>query len=465
MLRQQKKMKKEREYDMTTEKIETGKFEIYKTFGKYVSLNIFSMIGLSFYILIDTFFVANGVGEKGLIGLNIALPVYGVISGFGLMLGIGGATRYSIAIGEGKKEKGTHIFMQVLWIWAVLGCILTIAGVFFSKQIVILLGADQSILPYANNYLKTILCCSYFLMLNNILVCFVRNDGNPKLAMMGMLTASASNTVMDYIFIYPMKMGMFGAAFATGMAPLFSMGVLSIHFIRKRNGFHLKKIPFEKTEAKNLIGAGISSFITELSSGIVLLTFNVVILGIMGNVGVGAYGIITNIALVCIAIFNGVAQGIQPIISFYFGAGEKENIKKIFYCGCALAVLLGILFYCCGILFRDEMIYVFNGEQNQELAEIAREGILIYFSAFLLSGVNVVSSALFSCIARPKTAMIISLTRGFFALLPIVLILPRIFGMVGVWMSVPIVEIVTFILAFFSIWKYFTEFEKRQNKI
>jgi len=417
---------------------------IYQTFARYVSLNVLSMLGLSLYILADTFFIANGVGSSGLVALNLVLPVYSVVNGTGLMLGIGGATRFSIAVGEGNRTLGSKIFMHVLYVALFAGILFTVVGVFFSKQIVIMLGASEQIIPLADTYLKTILSFSVVFILNNILVCFVRNDNNPHLAMAAMLSASVSNIVLDYLFVYPCGMGMFGAAFATGLAPIISMSLLSIHFICKKNSFALCRSRFKVTELNHIILSGVPAFINEVSTGLIMLLFNFIILGISGDTGVGAYGIITNIALICIAMFTGVAQGIQPIVSLNFGQKNTANIKKVLLASSGVAVVLGVVFYFVGTLFTSPIVAVFNGEGNLQLAEIAAYGMRIYFIAFLFMGINIVMSAFLACIAKPRQALLISAMRGFAVVVPLLLVLPRFYGMTGVWLAIPLTELITF---------------------
>ncbi|WP_312642047.1 MATE family efflux transporter [Hydrogenoanaerobacterium sp.] len=416
---------------------------IYKIFARYVSLNVLSMLGLSLYILADTFFVANGVGSNGLVALNLVLPVYSVINGVGLMLGIGGATRFSIAIGEGDRWHGTKIFMHVLYMALAASALFTVVGLLFSQQIVTALGASEEIASLAEIYLKTILLFSTAFILNNILVCFVRNDNNPHLAMAAMLLASISNIILDYVFVYPCGLGMFGAAFATGIAPILGMGVLSLHFIRKKNNFYVDRCGLKLFELRHIALSGVPAFINEVSTGLIMLLFNFIILDLAGNVGVGAYGIITNIALICISMFTGIAQGIQPIISLNFGQKNTANIKKVLFAAGGVAAVFGVLFYVVGTWYAHPIIAVFNSEGNTQLASIAEQGIRIYFTAFLAMGINIVASAFFACVAKPKEAFLISALRGFAAVVPLVLILPRFFEMTGVWLAVPVAELIT----------------------
>lgn len=445
---------------MQTAQNRQGNF--YRTIFKYVSLNIISMIGLSLYILADTFFIANGVGSSGIVALNIALPAYSFVNGVGMLLGMGAATRYSIAAAEGKTELGSRIFSQAAGIGVLAAAAFTLIGILFSRPLVELLGASGEIVPLAQTYLQTTLCFSGAFIFNDLFICFVRNDGKPHLSTAAMLTASMSNILLDYIFVFPLGMGIFGAAFATGLAPLLSLSVLSSHFIRRHNRFRLVRCRPRWSEIRPLLLAGVPSFITEFSSGTVLLIFNMIILGIAGNTGVGAYGIITNIALVFLALFNGVGQGIQPLASRCFGAGEHKKIRQLLLCGWAAALGFGILFYLSGLLFPGQMIAAFNRDGGEQLALLASQGIRIYFTAFLLMGLNIVSAALFACVAQPKQAALISVLRGFGAVIPLVLLLSSLFGLNGVWMTIPAAEALTLAVNIVCLFAYFKKQRRRR---
>ncbi|WP_411169350.1 MATE family efflux transporter [Clostridium sp. MB05] len=420
---------------------------IFKNFIKYVSFNVISMIGLSCYILADTFFVANGVGSVGLTALNLVLPVYSLVSGVGLMIGMGAGTKYSILRGRNNNKGANEVFTHAIIMGFLIGVILTIIGIFFSYDIAALLGADENVNPLAGMYLKTILMFSCPFIINNIMVCFIRNDNGPNLSMIAMLLGSFSNIILDYVFIFPLKLGMFGAAFATGLAPIFSLIVLSIHLIKKKNNFKLIKCKINRRYIKNIISLGVPSFITEFSSGIIMLVFNFTILNIAENIGVAAYGIMANLALIVVAIFTGIAQGIQPIISKNYGQGKGGNVRKLYHYALITAITLGTICYLMGIIFSNQIIAVFNKEQNQILLSIADEGIKIYFIAFFIMGVNIVTTSLFSSINKPRESFIISIMRGCIAIIPLILILPRIWGMPGVWITIPLAELITLIIS------------------
>ena len=414
---------------------------VLKFFVKYVTLNVMGMIGFSCYILADTYFISKGMGVDGLTALNLAIPLYTFINGTGLMIGIGGGSRYAVLRAKRENDKADSIFTYSIQIGILIGLFFFIIGIFLGDKISYLLGADKVTFKMTSTYLKTIMSFAPLFILNNIFLAFVRNDGDPKLAMGGMLLGSFSNIVLDYVFIFLLKLGMFGAAFATGLAPVISMCVLSRYLIKKRNQFHLKKEKLNISKVLELCGTGASSFITEISSGIVLIVFNAVILKLEGNIGVAAYGVVANLALVVIAIFTGIAQGVQPLVSKSYGSKDKEQLYYILRYSIILSIIVAISVYTAVFFSDTTLVSIFNKENNKKLFTLAVNGLHIYFTGFLFAGINIILSVFFSSMEHSKTGFIISITRGFVAIVPAVLVLSYIFGMTVVWLSFPIAEI------------------------
>lgn len=420
---------------------------IFKSFMKYVPLNILGMIGLSCYILADTFFVSKGLGTNGLASLNLAISIYSFINGSGLMIGIGAATKYSILKAQNKHMDADNVFTTSIKLGTILGALFMLIGIFFSSPLSMLLGANTDTFSMANTYLKTILFFAPFFILNNVLLSFVRNDGNPKLSMSAMLLGSFSNIILDYIFIFPLQWGMFGAAFATGLAPIISIGLLSLHFINMKNNFHFKKCKIMSRLIINICELGISSLITEISSGIVLIIFNIVILRLKGNIGIAAYGIVANLSLVAMSIFTGISQGIQPLISNYYGVKNYHDLKKTFYYSIVLSLVISVSLYLITFISSDWLISLFNNEKNLTLAILAKQGLHIYFIGFFFAGINIITASFFSSVENPKKGLIISILRGFVAIVPVVLILSKLLEIYGVWCAFPCSETITFIVA------------------
>ncbi len=334
-----------------------------------------------------------------------------------------------------------------------------IIGIFGAERLALLLGADSDTLGMTRTYLTVTLCFAPFYLMNNTLLAFVRNDNNPNLAMIAMITGSVLNVILDYIFMFPLRMGMFGAAFATGLAPIISMGVLSIHFIKKKNSFRLIKCKVKLRVLADIIKLGMSAFVTEISSAIALITFNLIILQINGNLGVASYGIVANMALIGVAVFTGVAQGIQPLVSRSHGKKNIRDLRKIKKYSIITALILSVLIYA-GMFFKsDTIISIFNSENSREIADLTKTGIEIYFLGFLFAGFNIVISMYLSATERARDAFIISISRGCLIIVPLVILMSRVWDMSGVWLAFVITE---FIVAIFSTYLLLKERKARR---
>ena len=423
-------------------------------FLKYTCFNVLGMIGLSCYILADTFFISKGLGADGLTALNLAIPMYSFINGSGMMLGMGSATKYSIYQGQGRHREGNRAFTWAVCMAGFFALIFVLLGLFGAGKLTALLGADAAVYEMTRTYLRTLLLFAPAFILNGILLCFVRNDGNPGLAMTAMLTGNFCNIVLDYVFIFPMGMGIFGAIFATGLAPVISICVLSVHKITGKNHFHFCRIMPELTLPRGILALGVPSLITELASGIVIVAFNFMILGIRGNTGVAAYGVVANLSLVVTAVFNGIAQGMQPLTSRAYGKGEWKVVREIFRYAVGALLAAAVVIYGVIFFLASPITDVFNSERNMELQRIAEEGLRIYFTAAPFVGFNVVAAMFFSSTDRALPAQVISLLRGFFVILPAAFLLSALFGMRGVWMAYPVAEVIVAALAGVMFWIY-----------
>ena len=414
---------------------------------RYIIPSMGGMIGTSLYIFADTFFIANGIGSLALTALNISLPLFNIFNGTGLLIGIGGATFFSICKGSGDKEKEETVFYTSIKMGIILSIIYMIIGLIFTEKISYLLGASAQTIEMVNNYIRTIFFFIWAFILNNIFLAFIRNDGSPKLTMIAMLTSTLGNIILDYVFIYIFRWGMFGAALATGIAPIVSLLILSSHFFNKNNTLKLKMVKFTIFRVKEIMERGIASFITEISGGTVIFFFNIVVLKIVGDIGVAAYGIIANVALVAVAIFNGIGQGLQPLISINYGAQKYKRLKKIIKYGLSIALGLGIIFYIIALVFPREITMMFNSENIEELTNLTVHGIRIYFSALVIMGVNMTAAITLQSLAKIKESSIISMLRGFVLVIIGLITLPLIFGLDGVWLTVPLAELITLVVS------------------
>lgn len=419
----------------------------FSLFLKYVSANVLGMIGYSCYILADTFFIARGIGSDALAALNLVLPAYSLMNGTGLMIGMGAASRYTISSTKPEGTLHRTIFTHALYLMVFAAVIFSSSGILFPDKIAAVLGADADTIGYATDYIRILLMFSPLFLGNNLLLSFVRNDGAPRLSMTGMIVGSLTNIVLDYVFIYPLGMGMTGAALATATAPVVSMLIMSVHFIKKRNHFRPVRTRLSLVRWGDICTLGVSSLVTELSSGVVIIVFNYLILGLNGNTGVAAYGILANIALVLVSIYTGIGQGVQPIVSRYAGKDGEEQRRNLRRYALATSLSFALLSYLLIAVFAVPLADLFNREHDPILTDIASNGMRIYFVSLFFSGINIVAAAFLSSADCPKQAFAVSILRGFVLIIPVAWILSVLFGLTGIWMAVPVTEAIVCALA------------------
>ena len=419
-----------------------------KQFFKYVSQNIFGLLGTSCYILADTYFIAQAAGTDGVTLLNLCLPIYNLIFAFGSMIGLGAATRYAILRAQGDA-RAQRYFSNAIFSVCILAVPFMLVGIFRPDGLLRLMGGDADIVALGMNYARIFLMFTPFFMCNYVVASFVRNDGDPSLAMVATLSGSLFNVVFDYIFIFPMGLGLPGAALATAISPILSIAVCSAHFIKKSNTItFVRKAPSVRLLAQSC-QLGISGFVGELSSGVTTTVFNFLLLRLAGNVAVAAYGVVANFALVATAIFNGGAQGAQPLVSQCYGKNEMAGARKLLLLGCGTALGLAALLYGVVFGYTDALTALFNSENSALMAAFAHSGMRIYFVGYFFAGCNIVAAGYLGAVNRPAEASITSLCRGMVAIVVCSLVLSALFGMNGVWAAFPVSEAITLALTVF----------------
>ncbi|MDO5136679.1 MAG: MATE family efflux transporter [Eubacteriales bacterium] len=415
-----------------------------RTFAKYAFLSVLGTLGISCYILADTFFISKGVGANGLAALNLAIPIYDFIHGCGLMLGMGGGTRFSIC--KGEKRERDFIYSNTVILGILIGIAFSLLGFLFSRPLALALGANQEILEMTVTYLKWMLLFSPAFVLNEILLCFVRNDNGPTLATCAMIIGSLSNILLDYIFIFPMNLGIFGAVIATGASPIVSMMVMSLHWLKKKNTFHFRWTRLYGRIVRQDISLGLPSFIGQMAAGISMIIFNILILKLEGNIGIAAYGVIANISLVTTGIYTGISQGVQPLVSESYGKGDRRKTELGYQYSVRVTLILSAVLYLALYFGASPVTHAFNSENNRRLQEIAEKGLKLYYLSLAFVGYNTVLAVILTSIEKALPAQILSLLRGFFLLIPMAFLLSATGGMEGIWLTCPVTEAIVAIL-------------------
>lgn len=429
-----------------TERNKMTENNLFKIFLKYTSFNVFGMIALSCYIFADTLFISMGIGVDGLTAINLALPIFSLVNGTGLMIGMGGGTKYTLAVSRDNHEEANRVFTNTLYLSAAAASVFVVLGIFFSGNIAVLLGANDRVMYNTEIYLKMLLLFSPAFILNNIIQCFVRNDGSPHLSMIAMIIGSMSNIVLDWLFIFPLGMGMFGAVLATCISPVLSILITMQYFIRKKNSFHVAKTGISGKLVGGILSSGFPSFLAEISTGIVLIVFNFLFMKTEGNTGVAAYGVIANLWFIVVSMFTGISQGIQPIISHNYGRGNYNNVKKVLKYGLILMGIISTVIYSIMFFGAEYVASIFNSEHNDLLQFIAEEGLKIYYISCPFVGFNIIISIFFTSTEYPVPAHIISVLRGFALIIPMAFLMSFLGGRIGLWMAFPITETIVAVI-------------------
>lgn len=422
------------------------KDDIKKLYLRYFFPTVSGALVTSIYILFDTIFIGQGVGGDGLAALNIVLPIYSLVFGIGYLLGIGGSTVLGIERGRNNEKKAIKIFSLSVISSIIISILLGVILKVFLRPISYFLGATDLTMELIIKYMNVVICAIPSFMIGATLQGFIRVDKAPKRAMVATITGGLINIVLDYIFVFPMNMGMFGAALATGLSYTLSALILCTHFLSKSNTLKIDFNCFKFDYFRRIIKNGIPSLFVEISSGVVIFLFNLQLLRLIGEVGITAYSIISNTALIIVSIMNGVCQTIQPIVSVNFGAKEYKRTAELKKVALVTALIIGAISAFIGFLFPDVLISVFV-KPTDEIRMIATRAIYIYFTAFFLMGANMVISGYFQAIERSRMAIFISVLRGLILVSIFIFILPIIFGVDGIWFSVPLAELLVFIFA------------------
>ncbi len=420
------------------------KSSIKALFARYVLLNILSMVGVSCYVLADTFFISRSAGADGITVLNMSLPFYNLIYGVGQMIGIGAAIRYSIERDEARRST---YFAEALIFVALFGSIFMLTGGLNPAAAVRLMGGDLAIAQLGAPYFRWMFLFAPAFMANYTVLGFVRNDGDPGICMAATISSSLFNILFDYILVFPLGMGFAGAALATGLSPLVSIAIASRHFFKTSNHIYLKRAGLPVRNLLLFCRLGLSSFITEMASAVTTTLFNFLILSITGNIGIAAYGIVANFAIVGTALFNGLAQGSQPLISQYYAKDEHESLQQVWRLGITAAITIALALNLLVFLFTDQFVALFNSEGSESLRVLAYSGLRIYFLGFFFSGLNIFFASALSAQNQAMPSAVISISRGFIAISACAFVLSHLFGMTGVFASYAASEVITLLTA------------------
>lgn len=421
---------------------------VSKLFFRYLIPAIMGTMVTSIYVLADTIIIGKGIGIDAMAALNIVLPLFNIFFGNGLLFGVGGSVLMAIARGRGDAKAG-ECYFTVATILNFVTCILyTILLWIFMEPIAKFLGATEVTMPYIRNYAPYVIAGLSVFAFSTFLQTFVRNDGAPKLAMIAVVTGGISNVFLDILFVYPLDMGMAGAAIASVIGSGITVFILLFHFASQSNGLRFSLHGFSISYVKNIFANGFTSFLVEITSGIVMFVFNIEILKVVGDVGISMYGVICNTAIIIICLCNGINQAAQPIISTNHGAGLQERILAVRGLGLKTAFIICSIPAVIGLIVPNLFTYIFLNP-NEEILAMSPIAIRTYFIGFFVTGVNMFIVGYFQSVVKPGISLLLCLLRGCVLSILFVSVLAPVFGIVGIWAAVPLGEFVTLFIALY----------------
>lgn len=418
-----------------------------KLFRRYFFNSVLSTTMLAVYVMVDTIFVGWRVGSGGLAALSVILPSYTLMVAFALMMGVGGATAMSFCKGQGEMDKANRLFTLAFSTAAGLSLVCGILGCIFWRPMAVLLGADQSIMEPVGQYLSIMNAGSVFFVVNNMMGVFVRNDHNPRQAMLAGVVSCFSNIGLDYFTMFILDWGMVGAALATVAGTVISIVILFWHFRSPHCTLRFRFGGVGLGDLLRVMRNGLPSFIAEASSGLIILLFNLRLMALEGVNAVTCYSIIANMAYLFMAVFNGASQTIQPLVSFNAGAGKGRRAAQFVRLGWITVLGCAILFVSLGVAFPQIIVQIFT-QPTQEILQLGIPAIRIYFLAYLAMGVNIICSTFLQSIEQSKTASFLTLCRGVLFIIPLLFLLSSLMGVKGVWATVPVSEWLTLVMSF-----------------
>lgn len=432
---------------------------------------IMSLLVSSLYNIVDQIFIGQGVGYLGNGATNVVFPVTVIALAFALMIGDGCAAYLSICQGKRDKENAHKSVGNAIVLVIGLGIIFTLVMALLRTQFLKAFGATENNMGYAQEYFKYIIIGIPFFMFTNAMNSIIRADGDPKFAMISTLIGAIINVILDPIAIFVLKWGMMGAALATIAGQIVS-AVLAVYYLCHTKTFLLKKSSFSVNLniIKKILPLGSSSFLTQVSIVIIMAAMNnmLVIYGASSKYGADipltVVGIVMKVFQIVISIVVGIAAGSQPIIGFNYGAGRNERVKKLFQTMMIAEAIVGAAAMFAFEVFPLQIIHIFGSEDGL-YNEFAILAFRIYLSTIILCCLQKATSIFLQALGKPLFSTGLSLLRDFILSVPLVLLLPRSFGVMGTLYSAPIADIISFIIVVI-LWGYILKHlrDKKEKK-
>lgn len=434
-------MQTQRELDFQTKRIN-------KLVWDYALPGIIGTMVNMLYNVVDRIYIGQGIGALAISGLAITFPVINLTSSLGMLVGSGAAARISIALGRSDKESAEKILGNSLLLTVLLNAIFITLLMVYLDPILLAFGASEMTLPYARDYLQIVLLGNVLVSLTYNFNAMMRASGYPKKAMATMLIGAILNIILSPILLFVFDMGIAGVAWATVISMFIGLLFVMNHFTRKSSVIRLRwrRIRMDKDIILSIISIGLSPFSMQIAASAVAVLMNTSLMRHGGDLAVGAYGIINTIMGLLLTIILGLNQGTQPILGYNYGAGNYKRVRETLNYTVKIATLFTTTGLIIGILLPRQISMAFT--TDPELLDITERGVRIAVIALPLVGMQIVASGFFQSLGYAFKSLIQSLSRQLIFLIPGILILPRFFGLDGIWIAIPVSDTLAALLSF-----------------
>ena len=427
-----------------------GSVRGWKGVIRFTLPSMITMVFISTYTVVDGLFVSNFINTDALAAVNILMPVATLLSAVGFMFATGGSAYVSNLLGKGESLKASSAFTLIILVALALSLIFLVAGLLFMDPIARLLGADETLIGGAVEYGTVYVMFAPFLILQFLFTQFLVVAGKPHMSLVAAVAGGLSNIALDYLLIVVLDMGMTGAAVASGVGSLIP-AVLSIPVLLSKTSYINFIKPTWNSEAiTKSCTNGVSEMVTELSGGIIILCYNLVMMNYIGPDGVAAITIVSYVQFLALSVIIGYANGIAPVMSFDHGAEDRKGMQGLFKISVIFVLAVSFVAFLMVEIFAPEITALF-ASGSEEVTEIVVKGARVFALGFLLLGFNMYASSLFTSLSNGLISAAVSAVRSLFLLAPLIVILPYIFGIDAVWAAAPLTELITAAIAVFFV--------------
>ena len=423
-------------------------------FVRFIIPSIVAQWVFALYTMVDGIFVAKGVSEIALTAVNIVMPYIMALYAISILFAVGTSTVVAIKLGEKDHEKANEVFTQNIVLLTILSIVITIGVMLNLRPIASFLGATDVNMKYVLEYLGSIAPFSGLFILAYSFEMLIKTDGYPKMATAIVTVGSGVNVILDYFMVMRWHMGIRGAALATGIANMLLIALYLGHFCGKKGVIKFRRFKLDILLIWREFKNGLPSGITELSTGLIIFLFNQVILRFLNEDALVSYTIISYVNSIAIMTMVGIAQGYQPLISYYYGQKRMEKCKSLFRYGIVAVVISSIAFTGGCLLGANGIVGLFISRDMTELYTYSAHVLRIFGLSFLIAGYNVVIGGYFTAIERPVEATGISISRTIVALILSLVILTTLFAGAGIWWSPLLAEGMTLVLTIILVFNH-----------